>query len=333
MVRTALVPKTAEDRAAFAERQLRASRDELERFPAYVNIETINTCNARCVMCGIDFDKKPLLRIDDALFARILDELRRWNHHVRKVNLFFDCEPLMDRRLHERIHALKEAGIRCVTIATNGSVLNDKRACEIIEAGLDEIYISIDSLDAKTFEAIRLRLSFAQVYQNTLAFIRMRDEFGGRTRIRVQMVVQESNVEETQRFADHWQPLLSPGDLVVCHKAHNWGGAVKVMEFGDGATINTLPCTSLWSNAMIHVDGSVALCSVDTVQGSEHAIGHLRDGSIETIWRSEAMAAMRRRHLEGLREGHPLCDGCTAWRAEKNDIYIEIPRRAKATSP
>ena len=316
-------PDTIKNRS-FVERLLGDDLARLETFPFYVNIETVNTCNARCIMCGIDFDNKPTQLIDDELFVRITEELGEWSHHVRKVNLFFDCEPLIDKKLHKRVKALKDAGIDTVTIATNASILSAKRSEELIEAGLDEVYISIDSMDPATFESIRVRLSYEDVYANTVEFIRLRDSFGGPTRIRLQMILQESNKDEQEPFVHHWREKLSPGDLVVVHKAHNWGGAVNVMNFEEDDRINSIPCTSLWSNAMIHVDGSVALCSVDTVQGSTHVLGNVNDGSLESVWTGPRMQEMRQKHLENKRADHPLCNGCTAWREDKNAIFLEI---------
>jgi MoaA/NifB/PqqE/SkfB family radical SAM enzyme len=317
-------PRTPPEREAFIERQLGAGRAALERFPAYVNIETINTCNARCIMCGIDFDKKPPMRMSDALFSRIVGELSDWRSHIRKVNLYFDCEPLLDRTLHHKIRALKDAGIRTVTIATNGSALTPTRSRELLDAGLDEVYVSIDSLDAPTYEKIRVGLSFRKVYDNTVGFVRLRDAVKGSTRVRVQMIWQSENDSERDAFVSHWRSILSPGDVVVVHRAHNWGGVVRTLALDGDTGINDLPCTALWSNAMIHVDGSVALCSVDTVQGSPHALGDAHVSSLAEIWRGVALRRMRERHLDGRRAGHALCDGCTVWRERTNETFVEI---------
>lgn len=319
-----------EQRTRFVDRQLGASHADLERFPPYVNIETINTCNARCVMCGIDFDKRTLVRMSDALFDKIVAELSNWTHHIRKINLYCDCEPLLDRHLEKKIAALKAAGIAKVAIATNASSLTAGRSEELVKAGLDEIYISIDSMTPEVYEKIRVGLSFEKVYNNTLNFIRVRDELRGKTRVRVQMIHQDINDKEQEDFIAHWKERLNDGDLAVVHRAHNWGGAVDVMAIEGDEHINSIPCTSLWSNFFIHADGSVALCSVDTDDHSPHHVGNVKTQSIESIWTGQAMAAMRRRHLAGLREEHPMCNGCTAWREVNNDVVVEIKGKGSA---
>ena len=317
--------QTRQEREAFVlRRQDGQSLEEFERFPQYVNIETTNTCNARCIMCGIDFDNRPLVHLDDQVFEKILDELRRWTDHIRKVNLYSDNEPLLDRKLAEKVQALKSIGIKVVTISTNASALTAKRARELLDAGLDEIYINIDSLIPDIYEQIRIGLHFDKVYANTLKFIELRDEKQAPTSVRVQMVLQELNAEESNTYAEHWKPLLSPGDRIVVHRAHNWGGAIETLHHDGDSDINTYPCTSLWSNAMIHADGLIALFSVDTVPNSPHTLGDVSKQSIEDIWKSEQLHIMRERHLTNQRAGHPLCDGCTTWRECKSDIHVVI---------
>lgn len=72
----------------YIENTLAFPLDELLRFPKYFLIETINVCNARCVMCGIDFDSKKKGIISDELFDKITDEVSQYSDHVEKVMLY-----------------------------------------------------------------------------------------------------------------------------------------------------------------------------------------------------------------------------------------------------
>ncbi len=305
----------------YIESQLGHNLEKLESFPTYINIETINTCNARCIMCGIDFDGRPKTTMSDEVFDKIVSELTLHKKTIRKVNLYLDCEPLLDRNLHHRIKKLKDAGIKIVNIASNTSILNDKRGRELIEAGLDEVYITIDSLKKETYEAIRIRLNFDTVYKNALAFIKLRNELNSNLIIRVQMVSMDMNAGEEQDFIDHWIPLLNKNDQVNVHMAHNWGGVVNVVTNEEDKFINEIPCTILWSNACIHADGSVALCSIDTVPSSTHSIGNINTQSISEVWNGSELRRIREKHLEGKRAEHSICNGCTAWRPVNNHMF------------
>jgi len=310
-------PLVGDAATAYVERRLLHPMAVLNRFPKYFLIETVNTCNARCIMCGIDFDKKSKKTMDDALFGRIVDELAEHRDHVEKVMLYLDGEPLLDKRLAARVAQAKAAGVKIVNIATNASILFEKTARALIEAGLDEIYITIDSMKKDVYEAIRVRLDFDDVLANTLRFIELRNQMKPQLRIRVQMIKQELNHTEEPAFHVFWKARLKPTDQVVVQKAHNWASAVDVMRFGDENDVNNYPCIALWGTCVIHVNGDVPLCCMDTE--TKHKLGNVGAETLAEIWAGDAMRAAREKHLGGRRQQIAMCDGCTLWREQKHE--------------
>ena len=75
-------------------------------------------------MCGIDFDKKRTQLMTDSLFKKILDEISENVDYVEKVQIYYDCEPLIDKKLHLKIKDLKNIGVKTTNIATNSYILN-----------------------------------------------------------------------------------------------------------------------------------------------------------------------------------------------------------------
>jgi len=292
----------------------------LNQFPKYFLIEPINTCNARCVMCGIDFDAedRKTARISDELFDKLVAEIAQHRHHVEKVMLYLDCEPLIDKYLHHKVRKMKDAGVKRVNIASNASILTEKRAIELIEAGLDEIYISVDSLDAQTFESIRARLSFDDVYQNTRNFIETRNRLKPELVIRIQAILQESNYHEAETIQTHWEQYLEPHDQIAIQRAHNWANAVQIMSFGDEESINNIPCIAIWGTFCIHVDGTVGLCCMDTT--SSIPLGNVKEQTIQEVWQGDALQNVREKHLAGKRNEIAMCNGCTLWRESKREL-------------
>lgn len=314
-------PLVGPDAEAHVERRLGHPLKTLLQFPKYFLIETVNTCNARCIMCGIDFDKKSKKIIEDELFDKIVEELGQYSDHVEKVMLYLDGEPLLDKRLPAKVEKVKKAGIKTVNIATNASLLWEKTSRSLIEAGLDEIYISIDSMKKETYEAIRLRLDFDDVLNNTLRFIELRDELGADVMVRMQMIQQEMNYSEPEYFRSYWTEKLKPSDQVVVQKAHNWASATEVMKFGDEHDVNNIPCIALWGTCVIHVNGDVPLCCMDTE--TVHKLGNVGSQSIRDVWVDRNMEMIRKKHLDGTRAEIPMCDGCTLWRDEKHAAKAE----------
>ena len=290
----------------------------LERFPKYFLMETINVCNARCVMCGIDFDSKEKAVIADDLFDKITEEVFGHKDHVEKVMLYLDGEPLLDKKIHLKIKKMKDAGIKNVNIATNASLLDDQKAEQLINAGLDQVYITLDSMKKDVYEAIRIGLKFEKVYENIKGFISIRNKLNPKLSIRIQMILQENNYTEADDFKSYWTGILNNNDQVAVQKSHNWGSAVDVMKYGDENRVNHIPCIALWGTFVFHLNGDVPLCCMDT--NDKVLLGNLTTQSIAEIWKGERLREIRKKHIDGKRNEITICDGCTLWRESKRVI-------------
>src|SRR6266480_4753996 len=105
-----------------------ANFKDLEAFPSYLEIETVNACNARCPMCTIDDWTRAAKPMSQSLFEKLAAELAEHADAVKRVSLYRDGEPLIDKRLPDRVALLKQGGIREVAISTNVSLLNAERS-------------------------------------------------------------------------------------------------------------------------------------------------------------------------------------------------------------
>ena len=166
------------------------SYEDLLSFPRFIEIETVNACNARCPMCTIADWQRNTPTMKDDLFQRIADEIIDHRHEVKRVSLYRDGEPLLDKKLPSRVAILKDGGVGGISISTNVSLLTEERSRALLEAGLDMIILSIDSLEKEIFESIRVRLDFEEVLENALKFIELRDRIRPRTKIYMRMIRQ-----------------------------------------------------------------------------------------------------------------------------------------------
>jgi radical SAM protein with 4Fe4S-binding SPASM domain len=297
---------------------------EMLAFPKYVDLDTINTCNARCTMCGIDFERRVPARMPEALFEKIVAELAARRTEVARVTLVVNSEPLMDRRLAERVARLKKAGVDRTCIITNASLLSPRRAEELLRAGLDTTYISIDSLDPPTYERIRRGLSFDVVYRNACEFIRLKRAINPGGRVRISMVQLRENLAEAEAYVRHWAERLGPNDQVVVTRGYNWGIARDVVRLGSTrAAHNRVPCVGLWTSCVIDVEGQVRLCCAD--QDGRTQVGDVRRQSIAEIWHGRELSRVRDMHLDGRRHEIEMCDGCPIWSVTKHVLKHEIP--------
>src|SRR5688572_17077105 len=114
---------------------LATGRDRSPVLPEIVQIESTNICNAKCVFCPRDemHRRQGVMSLD--LFKKIVDECAALGiTHVRVHNY---GEPFLDRHLTEKVRYAKAQGNKEVGMISNGSLITEKIARGMIEAGPD----------------------------------------------------------------------------------------------------------------------------------------------------------------------------------------------------
>jgi MoaA/NifB/PqqE/SkfB family radical SAM enzyme len=108
-----------------------------------------------------------------ALFTKIVDQVP----DISRVVMHGVGEPMLVKNLPEMIRYLKARGVYAL-FNTNGTLLTAKRGRELIETGLDELRISLDAADAKTFLAVRGKDFFDRIVRNIGGFTKLQKEMG-----------------------------------------------------------------------------------------------------------------------------------------------------------
>lgn len=294
-------------------KQLKLSRlEEALHFPRFFEIETVNACNARCIMCTVnDWEKGENVIMSTALYVKFVKEVAGHADWVKTVCLNRDGEPTLDKNLPERVAMLKDVGIHNVTFATNGQLLTPRLVDQLIDANLDDIMISIDGVTKETFEAIRLRLNYRTVLKNTLNLIRVRNERQAKLAIRIRMVVIDKNRHELEEWLAFWGSKVSPQDRVYAKPAHTWGNQLGIEADELISKYADKPCVSPFSTVIIEVDGKVPMCGAD--YNVKRPMGDFSRQSIKDIWISPAFTDLRWRHANRHRNDIDMCRGCHIW--------------------
>ena len=85
--------------------------ENLLKFPKYVEIETVNACNARCPMCTINDWERNYPIMKDEVFNKVSDDIIENKKHIKRVSLYRDGEPLIDKKMAKRINKFYKNGI------------------------------------------------------------------------------------------------------------------------------------------------------------------------------------------------------------------------------
>jgi len=144
------------------------------REPVCLYLETTNRCNLLCTTCPRTYaDLEPEADMSWELFTRIVDQVP----NIARVVLHGVGEPMLVKELPRMIRYLKQRGAY-VLFNTNGTVLTPKKGRELADTGLDELRVSLDAADAKTFVLVRGKDYFNRIVRNVKAFTEMQAREG-----------------------------------------------------------------------------------------------------------------------------------------------------------
>jgi MoaA/NifB/PqqE/SkfB family radical SAM enzyme len=137
-----------------------------ERLPVCVYLETTNRCNLLCTTCPRTYaELEPPADMSWALFTSIVDQIP----HLERAVMHGVGEPMLVKNLPKMVRYLKDRGTY-VLFNTNGTVLNDRNGRALIDAGLDELRVSLDAANAESFLAIRGADFFNRILRNVRRF-------------------------------------------------------------------------------------------------------------------------------------------------------------------
>ncbi len=167
-------PEASLDPRRYFESVGKQRRDRATREPVCVYLETTNRCNLLCTTCPRTYEElEPPADMSWELFTSIVDQIP----NLRRAVLHGVGEPMLVRNLPRMVRYLKERGTY-VLFNTNGTVLNEKNGRALIEAGLDELRVSLDASNAKSFLAIRGKDYFSRILRNVRAFRNLQEREG-----------------------------------------------------------------------------------------------------------------------------------------------------------
>jgi MoaA/NifB/PqqE/SkfB family radical SAM enzyme len=142
--------------------------------PVCLYLEVTNRCNLLCTTCPRTFEElEPPSDMSWELFTSIVDQFPK----IERVVLHGVGEPMMVAELPKMVRFLKERGVY-VLFNTNGTLMREKKSRELIEAGLDEMRISLDAAEPKAFEAVRGRDVFDRIVRNIRNFVALKNRMG-----------------------------------------------------------------------------------------------------------------------------------------------------------
>lgn len=274
--------------------------------PVHLDIANVyGFCNAGCDMCSLKgLKNKPRIMPNDVFETIIGKFCDRDIRGIKTLSLVGIGESLLDRDLGVKISCARSMGYKNVCVPTNAALLNEAKSGELLAAGLSEIVLGIDSIQAKVYEGIRANLSFETVMENAHRFIEMRDVGNFETKVYVRMIEQEENAQEIADYTAYWVKHLNTerGDMVLRFPRHNWADASLPIE-------KDCVCPYIFDRMVIDAWGDVQFCCID-VDSRFYALGNvLQDDPIE-LFNGDAFTEARRLMTQGKINDVASCQYC-----------------------
>jgi MoaA/NifB/PqqE/SkfB family radical SAM enzyme len=168
-----------------------------ERPPVCVYFEVTNRCNLLCETCPRTFEElEPPADMSWDLFTSIVDQAPE----MARAVLHGVGEPMLVRDLPRMIRYLKDRDVY-VLFNTNGTLLRPAKFQELIDTGLDEMRVSLDAADAKTYKLIRGKDFFGRIVRDVRKFRDYQIEVGAMTpRVSLWLTGMKETVNELPEF-------------------------------------------------------------------------------------------------------------------------------------
>ncbi len=276
-------------------------------FPRAIQIQTTSYCNAMCLFCGWKHthNTQPQGHMEDDLFKKIIDETSK--HFIGRVSPYLMNEPLMDKKLPERI-AYIEKNKRPFTrtkINTNGALLTADMSERLIDSGLRHLWVSVQGYSEETYTK-SMGIKKFNILENIDRFLDIRDKKGVK-RPKVSITTLDTTIvhDELEYAQKHW------AKRDVTFKIHQLDNRAGDDISGLSASKPKLKrdCDLFLKQAYVLFNGDVIICCHDWRRTV--VLGNLYKNTLEEIWNSDHFISLIRQYYAGDFTDLKLCKTCT----------------------
>lgn len=303
--------------------------------PFTVYIEQTKYCNFKCFYCihstrdEADGEFRALghrmQHMDEVFFEKIIRELKEFPQDGIKRIVFSGLgEPLMNPHLPDYVRMTVEAGIAGrVEIITNGLLLTPEKSRALVAAGITNINISVQGLDAAGYEkTCGIRIDFERYLEN----LKYLYEHKGNVQIYIKAIDATLGTKENEeKFFEIFSPFADRiyiEHLVVMQQQMD--GLREIVDgtknfYGEELDVNRKVCAQSFYFMQIGCEGDIFPCPVPGL-GKNLSMGNAKEHTLTEIWNGSRRRGFLRKMLKKEKDQIPDCATCTCFNAINNPM-------------
>ncbi len=267
-------------------------------YPKTVAIETTNRCNATCTFCPNSRLARDRTTMSDELFEKIINDCVKFNPEY--IEPFLNGEPLMDKKIFERIKLIKEKLPKTkIKLYTNANLLTPEKTDRLAEIGIHTLFVSINTLNSKKYNEI-MGLNLETTLSNLEYLVYRNKNKSVTEKMTFRMTrTDDTPLFEQDQFIKYCKENGIPSYIVGLF---NYKGEIE-----SQLPIPNYPCEHI-DRIDILASGKVTLCCMD--QEGEYSWGDVNNESVLDIFNGKKATLYKKMQREGKRNKIKPCSEC-----------------------
>jgi MoaA/NifB/PqqE/SkfB family radical SAM enzyme len=252
------------------------------------------------------------------LYADIIKSIAEFPDRLKMLSLFIKGEPLLNPKLPEMVALAKSQKVaQKIYITTNGALFSPGLNRKLVQAGIDEILVSIEAVDSDEYKKITgVDIDFDELVANIKDFYQNK----GECNFFIKIVTYTQDHKRVRRFHEIFDPIC---DFAYMEQVVPIFDRVDYDTIAlDRSRLSTIyrpihVCTRPFFNMCVHTTGDIGACLVDYIP--EVCFGNVAHDGLYDVWRGKTFTDFRLMQLHKKRYQHFKCGPCVSPQYDTQD--------------